>query len=144
MNETREPSLAPCRADRLLIVDDEPMIRKVFHRTFVTEFPGVTIDQAANGAEAVDLFKSGRHAVVLMDLAMPIMDGEKAYQAIQRLCQEQKWALPSVVFCTGFSPSPSVRDIVAANPKHCMLKKPVKNQLLVDTIRSRLTPPPAG
>jgi CheY-like chemotaxis protein len=86
----------------------------------------------------VEQFRLGRHAVILMDLFMPVMDGEAAFHEIEQLCENEKWEMPSVVLCTGYNPSHKIRSIIAANPKHCMLQKPVRNQVLVETIQSRL------
>lgn len=131
-------SNAPCQKNSLLLVDDEDGIRRVFQMVLAMSFPELKIDQASNGAKGVDAFRLGHHSVILMDLSMPIMDGETAFGEIQRFCEKEKWVLPSVVFCTGFNPSPAVRSVVASNPKHCMLQKPVRNQVLVDAIRARL------
>ena len=51
--------------------------------------------------------------------------------------------MPAVVFCTAFNPSQQIREIVSANPLHSVLMKPVKRQLMIDTIRDRLGPPGA-
>ena len=130
----------PCEKHRLLIVDDEEMVRQIFKRLFAMEFPGIVVDLATNGLEAVKLFHASHPSVIVMDLYMPVMDGGKAYREIEQLCAKQKWEMPAVVFCTGYNPSPDIRSVVATNPSHCVLQKPVKNQVLVDAVRSRLNP----
>jgi len=139
---TDDPTLVACQKTHLLIVDDEEMIRQIFKRVLASEFPSLTIDLAVNGLEAMKLFRLGHHGVVLMDLYMPVMNGERAYGEFERLCEKERWVMPSVVFCTGYNASQDIRKIVAVNPKHCVLEKPVKNQVLVDTIRSRLPAAP--
>jgi len=136
----RNPALntIPCQKNTLLIVDDEDGIRRVFQMVLAMSIPELKIDQANNGAKGVDAFRRDHHSIILMDLSMPVMDGETAYKEIISFCEQEQWALPSVVFCTGFNPSPSVRSVVAANPKHCMLQKPVRNQVLTEAIRARL------
>lgn len=60
----------------VLIVDDDPIIRKV-HRALLTKF-GLETRMVANGKEAVDLYRSGTcFDLVFMDMEMPIMDGPK-------------------------------------------------------------------
>ena len=44
-----------------------------------------TIDEAENGAVAVEKFKTGSYDVVLMDIEMPIMDGYSATRAIRAI-----------------------------------------------------------
>jgi two-component system, cell cycle sensor histidine kinase and response regulator CckA len=123
---------------RVLIVDDERTILRLFEMILTSAFPEVKIDMANNGAEAVEKFGSGHHGVILMDLHMPVMDGQEAFGRIEKLCKEQHWEMPSVVFCTGFDPSDMARNAVLENPAHCLLSKPVSMQILVETVKSRL------
>jgi len=136
---TAPTGLLPCQLNRILIVDDEDGIRRVFNMVLSSSINGITIDMANNGVKGLEAFKREHHAVILMDLSMPIMDGETAFLEIQKHCEHEKWRMPAVVFCTGFNPSPNVRSIVAGNPRHCMLQKPVRNQILVESIQSRLS-----
>ncbi len=68
---------------RILIVDDERMIREVLQE--YVEFAGYEGVQAADGAEAVALCKDGRFDLVLMDVMMPRMDGFTAVKEIRSL-----------------------------------------------------------
>lgn len=128
----------PCTRNSLLIVDDEAMVRRAFQIILSRDLPGLSIELATNGAEAVEQFRVGHHAVILMDLSMPVMDGEKAFFEIERICHADKWAMPAIVFCTGHSPSSNLRDIVLSDHQHCMLQKPVRNKLLVEIVTARL------
>lgn len=131
-------TLTPCRKDRILIVDDDEAVRRILKQVLASDFPNLTIDAATNGMEAMKIFHNEHHAVIVLDLFMPIMNGEQAYRGIAGLCEKEKWALPSVIFCTAHNPSAEVRHFVAANPNHAALQKPVKNEVLVETVRSRL------
>jgi CheY-like chemotaxis protein len=122
---------------RILIVDDEKAVRDVFLRV-VSSRPGCRVDVAVNGAEAVEFFRCVRHAAIVMDLKMPGMNGEEAFGQIQRICDEEKWTMPSVVFCTGFSPTEKIRNIVAKDPRHCLLMKPIAGSQLVQALDSVL------
>ena len=134
-------ALIPCPNDRILIVDDEEALRKTLKQMLVPEFPGMLIDMATNGMEAIKRFHSGHHAVILIDLFMPVMTGEQAYRGIDQICAKEKWEMPGFVFYTAHNPSRELRNLVAQNPRHCILQKPVKNEILVEAIRSRLAPP---
>jgi CheY-like chemotaxis protein len=96
------------------------------------------VDLAANGEEALEAFKRYRHRLLLMDLHMPVMDGKMAFGELERLCERERWAMPAVVFCTGFAPPDAVKHVVAGDSAHCLLFKPVKEDILVDAVRSRL------
>jgi CheY-like chemotaxis protein len=137
-SETVGTNGAACNRSRILLVDDEPTIRRLFRLILMSRLPNCQIDQASNGAEAIACFIEGRHAVLLMDLHMPVMDGQLAFGEISKLCNDRGWEMPSVVFCTGFAPPDSVMGAVDADSHHGLLLKPVTGELLVQTVRSRL------
>lgn len=146
MSENVDPSVnppagEPCTPRRILVVDDEKAIRDVFHLVLTLGLPGCKVDVAVNGAEAVSLFSDIHQQVLLMDLHMPIMDGETAFCEIQKICEMNKWQMPSVVFCTGYEPSNVLKELIANNPAHCVLRKPVSNNILVDALKKRMTAP---
>src|SRR5712675_1453232 len=58
---------------RVLVVDDEPMMSDSLRQHLVEE--GYTVDTAASGAEAIDLFDTGAHHLAICDLQLPDMDG---------------------------------------------------------------------
>lgn len=122
----------------VLLVDDEGAIRRLFQLILGAALPDCTIDVAADGAEAVDRFSRVHHKVLVMDLHMPVMDGQTAFCRIQELCEEGSLEMPSVVFCTGFAPPDVVTRVVTGSEKHCLLSKPVSGDVLTEAVRSRL------
>jgi len=70
---TSEASIAGCR---ILLVDDAED-----NRLFITKFltvAGATVEEAVNGEEGVKMALVGRYDVIIMDVQMPIMDGNEA------------------------------------------------------------------
>ncbi len=130
--------LVPCEKNRLLIVDDEPGIRSIFKQILSASLPGCVVDVATNGAEAIESFKTGHHTVLLMDLHMPVMDGETAFRKLEELCETENREMPSVVFCAGYEPSYELHKVIANSRRHFILRKPVTNEMLLDTIKVRL------
>lgn len=128
----------PGQTPRILIADDEIAIRQVFSNALRAEFPDLEIDLAFNGRDAVETFGKGHHAVIILDIAMPIMNGEEAFFRIQRLCRDNRWPMPSVIFCTGFTPPESILEVVRTEKNHCYQPKPVPIETLVSTIRDCL------
>lgn len=135
---SRRPGLVAREANSLLIVDDEEMVRTVFQRIFASGCPDFQINTAANGREGLDLFCKSHHGSVIMDLHMPVMDGEAAFWAIQKYCNDNNWEMPSIIFCTGYNPPQGIRKVVAEDPIHCMLQKPVTAKTLIDAVTARL------
>ena len=66
----------------LLVVDDDPFIRKLVATTLedVAEF---AVHEAADGAEALEVAARERPTVVLLDVEMPRMDGIEACRALR-------------------------------------------------------------
>lgn len=66
---------------RVLIVDDEPHIRRVL-RAYL-EADGLSVDEAANGREALAYVTSGAFDVVLLDVGLPDIDGLEVLRQIR-------------------------------------------------------------
>jgi len=142
--EAAEPSptavdegLEGCAANRVMIVDDEEPIRELFGKILHESMPDVVMDFAVDGQKAVDLFKEWHQSVIVMDIAMPVMNGEVAFIEIQRMCFENGWKMPAVIFCTGFAPPESIKNL-RMGEGHCYLPKPVTSSTLVQAVRERL------
>ena len=134
-----ETNLAPCDRRRILVADDEKNICHVFRMLLSNHLPGCRIDVAVNGMEAVQLFREVHHGALIMDLKMPVMDGLTAFHEIQGICENENWEMPSVVFCTGYDPPDGVQKIIADNPAHSLLRKPVNEETLVGALKPHLS-----
>ena len=67
---------------RVLVADDFTDTRKLIK--VLLEKNGYEVLEAADGYEAVKQAVKGRPDLILMDIAMPVMDGIQATQAIRR------------------------------------------------------------
>ena len=132
---TDQKELKQADRTRILIADDEHQICNMFKILFGSEFKGCRIDIAVNGREAVENFRSAHEAVIVMDLRMPVMNGFEAYEEIMKICAEENWAEPVVIFCTGYDPDKRMARILEDKPEHCLLRKPVPTSKLMDLIR---------
>lgn len=72
---------------KLLIVDDSGIIRKRIQR-YLGEMGLEVVGLAANGKEALEMFRRTRPEVVTMDITMPVMDGITCIQEMIRLNPE--------------------------------------------------------
>lgn len=68
---------------KILIVDDAEFLRMRISKMLVGD--GYEVLEAENGAQAVDLYRSVKPDVVLMDITMPEMDGLTALREIRTL-----------------------------------------------------------
>lgn len=81
----------------VLIVDDEPLARQRL-RTLLAAIPDLcVVGEAGNGREALDTVQSLHPDVLLLDIAMPEMDGLEAAHHLARLAQP-----PAIIFCTAY------------------------------------------
>lgn len=68
-------------AGRILVVDDEPRIRRIMRTTLVAA--GYEVDEARTGEEALGKVRNFRPSLVLLDINMPGMGGLAACRAIR-------------------------------------------------------------
>ena len=66
----------------ILVVDDEPQIRRVMRTTLSAQ--GYAIVEARDGAEALEKLRSERPDLVLLDVNMPVMNGLETCREIRR------------------------------------------------------------
>jgi CheY-like chemotaxis protein len=67
---------------RILVADDNPLIRKMLCKIFSDHEALEICDEALNGQEAIDKAEQHRPDLIILDLAMPVLDGLKAAEAI--------------------------------------------------------------
>ncbi|HAS81240.1 MAG TPA: hypothetical protein DCS43_00810 [Verrucomicrobia bacterium] len=123
---------------RVLVADDEPSIVNLFKLILENYIQGIVVDKASNGVEALALFKAWRYDVIVMDLHMPEMDGQTAFLEIEKHCAQEGWAMPKMVFCTGYAPRDAVKRAISTGDRHTLLNKPVRSEVLVKAVQSRL------
>ena len=121
---------------RILIVDDEELIRKFF-KWFLAH-KGIEVVTAANGAEALERLRTERPDLMLLDMAMPVMGGVEALKRTRRLDEN----LPIIMMA-------GVDDIEAAESLKGLgaqgfLAKPFDLPDLEDILERQLPPVPRG
>ncbi|MFI5908142.1 response regulator [Dactylosporangium sp. NPDC051541] len=90
---------------RVLLADDQPLIRAGF-RMFLDPEPDVAVvGEAGTGRQAVDLARTTRADVVLMDLRMPDLDG---LEATRRIAADDDLAGVRVLVLTTFEEDDNV------------------------------------
>ena len=81
---------------RVLIADDHRMFAEALEAILATDTRLDVAGQAGDGAEAVRLALKTRPDVILMDIAMPVMDGLQATKQIRK-----QWPTACVLMLTG-------------------------------------------
>jgi CheY-like chemotaxis protein len=81
---------------KILVADDEDIARRTL--VMLLEESGYAVVDARDGVEAVQKATRELPDVILMDIAMPIMDG---FQAAERLRENSRTANIPIIACTG-------------------------------------------
>lgn len=113
----------------VLIVDDQPLLRKGFRMILEAEPDLRVVGEAGDGAEAVEITRRLRPDVVLMDIRMPVMDG---VEATRRLAGGD--GAPRVLILTTFDLDEYVVAALHAGASGFLLKD-VGPEALVEAIR---------
>jgi DNA-binding response OmpR family regulator len=74
-------AVAVAKGGRILVVDDEPMVRDTLGQVLADE--GYVVDVAVDGEDALDRVRAARPDAILLDLMMPGMNGRQFLQALR-------------------------------------------------------------
>ncbi len=115
---------------KILIVDDEPSIRKTLRE--ILEFENYEVDEAGDGLDCLVKIKKVKYDVLVMDIKMPKMDGMEALERIQMLVPDTP-----VVMISGHANIDTAVDAVKKGAFDFISKPPDLNRLLI-TIRNAM------
>lgn len=118
----------------ILLVDDERTVRLVTSR--MLEQFGFKVLQGTNGAEGVEQYSDHRDEIscVLMDLTMPVLDGEHAYRDIRAINPDAK-----VILMSGFNEQEAVQRFTGKGLAG-FLQKPFRPETLRAKLQQVLAP----
>jgi len=88
--------LAKVAKSKILVVDDEPVIRQFISQVLGEQ--GHTVETVDNAASALKMVKSKRYRLILLDIKMPGMSGVELYKQFQKIAPS---LTKRVVFITG-------------------------------------------
>ena len=101
---------------KILIVDDAAFMRMMI-KDILTKNGYEVVAEAANGVEAVELYKSHQPDLVTMDITMPEMDGIEAVKQIKAVNPAAK-----VIMCSAMGQQSMVMDAIKAGANDCIVK----------------------
>jgi CheY-like chemotaxis protein len=114
---------------RILVVDDDVTILKVFKKTLEKE--GYSVETVDTGKAAIERIKKEKFNVCLIDVKLPDMDGTELLLKLANKPETIK------IIITGFS-TDEVGKKAADYGADDFLVKPVKLEELIETVRERL------
>jgi CheY-like chemotaxis protein len=104
----------------VLVVDDEEVVRNVAGA--LIEALGFTVLYAGDGIECLEVYKANSDAIVavLLDVAMPGMDGAEALRELRRLDPEVR-----VLVTSGYPEAEAIRRFKGLGTAH-FIEKPYR------------------
>lgn len=117
---------------RILIVDDDPFIRRLIATT-LEDVAGFELAEAADGQDAVEAAAVDPPAIVFLDIEMPRMDG---LQACAQLRAQDGTANATIVMLTAAAGEEAEREARAAGADRFLTKpfSPLDLLRLVDQL----------
>ena len=128
-NETAEPEAPSAR--RLLLVDDDPLVRGVLSEQLADH--GFTVVALDDGPAALAWLGGQIPDLLVSDLSMPGMDG----LALIRAAQSRRPGLPAILL-TGYATDGARAAGDVSNGTFSLLRKPVSGCQLADRVASVL------
>ncbi|MFJ9733663.1 response regulator [Streptomyces sp. NPDC101171] len=117
---------------RVLLADDQALLRGTFRMLFESTGDMETVGEASNGQEAVELARTQHPDVVLMDIRMPEMDGLEATRLIS---ESEDLAAVKVLILTTFEDDEHVAEALRAGASG-FLGKGARPEELVEAVRT--------
>ena len=115
---------------KLLIVDDEKIIRETLSKHIPWESLGVrVIGTAQDGLEAYDIIMDEYPDIVITDIKMPGLSGLELLQRIKRLHPEVEF-----IVLSGYGEFEFAREAMQFGVRHYLLK-PFKEALIIQTVK---------
>lgn len=111
---------------RVIVVDDQELVRSGFAMILGHQDTIEVVAQAGNGVEAIEVARSHRPDVILMDIRMPVMDG---LAATKKIIAEADWPV-RVLILTTFDPDEYVYKALRAGASGFVLKDIPPEQLV--------------
>ncbi len=112
---------------RVLLADDQALIRAGFRILLETAGDIEVVGEAADGAQAVGLARSSRADVVLMDIRMPGVDG---LEATKRIAADEDLAGVKVIILTTFESDDYVYQAIRSGASGFLVKDSEPAELL--------------
>ena len=119
---------------RVIIVDDEPVIRRGLRETVEWDSLGLEVaGEAADGIEALKLIRDIRPEILITDIRMPDMDGIQLIRAVKALDFDVK-----ITILSGYSDYNYLKAAIQLGVDNYLLK-PIDNDELISNLKNAVS-----
>jgi len=119
---------------RILIVEDDPYIMRVYERKFQAE--GFTIATAKNGEEGLEKVKEAKPDIILLDLVMPKKDG---FEFVRELRKDDTYAKTPIIVLTNLGQEHDIERAQKLGISAYLLKSNQSIQDVFEMVQKTLT-----
>lgn len=100
----------------ILIVDDASFVRTMIKNILIKNGFNV-VDEAENGAEAIEKYKELQPELIIMDIIMPEIDGIQATKEIKKLNPDAK-----IIMCSAVGQQDMIDEAIQAGAEDFIVK----------------------
>jgi CheY-like chemotaxis protein len=116
----------------LLLAEDNLLNQRV--ASLVLKQMGVQFDVVSNGKEAVELVRTRKYDIILMDIHMPVMDGLEATRQIREFEKVTELSLPNYIVALSATEVMENRGVCIEAGMDEFIEKPIKETVLRELI----------
>ncbi|MCP4915132.1 MAG: response regulator [Oligoflexia bacterium] len=116
---------------KILIVDDEPIIRETFKEFIQNEYPDADIECAGDGLEAFSKVHNTKYDLIISDYKMPLLNGKDFIENTRLM--ETKNKETKVIFCSAYIPE--FKTQLDSEDGMLFIAKPVDFKSLVRNVK---------
>lgn len=114
---------------KIMIVDDEPIVRKCLRETIDWQSYGCEISgEAANGRDALRLYEKTRADIIITDIIMSKTTGVEMIEKLREMKSDVK-----IIIITGYENFDYAKKAIE-NSVSAYILKPAKNELIIDAV----------
>jgi two-component system chemotaxis response regulator CheY len=111
---------------RILVVDDSSLARRLTRK--ILEELGHEVDEATDGAQALERYALGQHDLIILDMVMPGMQGPEVLVKFKQLNPK------ALVVVVTADIQKSTREQVKAEGAAAMVNKPINKEQLAEVL----------
>lgn len=115
---------------QVLIIEDEQLLNEAYAR--VLSAANISLLRAYNGKEALDILKTEKPDIILLDLRMPVMDG---IEFLKKLQPKEKLPDTKIIVFSNYDDQHEIDEAFNLGAMHYMLKAWATPDELVKLIR---------
>ena len=119
---------------KILIVEDDPLMARMFEKIFM--FENYEVDIAIDGVEGLEKVKSFKPAIILLDVMMPRMNG---LQALEKLKLDPETKTIPVIMLTNLAGQQDAETALAKGAVKYIIKSEYEPKQVADMVKEILS-----